>query len=163
GQTGRLFPFLMRTLVARGDLEQARSMTLPRSWRIHQNDTYEAQAELAAASASWDEAPGLVRAMREHAERAGTAALVPFADRLEGRASLAAGDPTTAASLLQRAADRFEELSAPWERALTLVDIARALAEMGKRDEARAALDDAVSTFTALRSVHDLERARDVL
>ena len=101
--------------------------------------------------------------MREHAERAGTAALVPFADRLEGRASLASGDATTAAGLLHRAADRFEELSAPWECALTLVDLARALAALGKRDDARAALDDAISTFTALRSVRDLERARDVL
>jgi 3-methyladenine DNA glycosylase/8-oxoguanine DNA glycosylase len=76
---------------------------------------------------------------------------------------LASGDPTTATGLLQRAADRFEELSAPWERALTLVDLARALAETGKRDDARAALDDAMSTFTSLGSVRDLERAREVL
>jgi hypothetical protein len=101
--------------------------------------------------------------MREHAERAGTAALVPFADRLEGRAALASGDPTTAAGLLQRAADRFEELSVPWERALTLVDLGRALADVGRQDDARATLDDAISTFTALGSVGDLERAREVL
>jgi hypothetical protein len=101
--------------------------------------------------------------MRRHAERAGTAALVPFADRLEGRALLASGDATTGAALLHRAAGRFEELSAPWESALTLVDLARALAALGKRDDARATLDDAISTFTALRSVRDLERARDVL
>jgi hypothetical protein len=138
-------------------------MPLPTSWRIHANDTYEAQSELVAASGSWDEAPALVRSMREHAEQAETAALVPFADRLEGRASLASGDATTGATLLHRAADRFEELSAPWECALTLVDLARALATLGKRDDARAALDDAISTFTALRSVRDLERARDVL
>ena len=138
-------------------------MPLQASWRIHANDTYEARAELVAASGSWDEAPDLVRTMRTHAEQAGTAALFPFADRLEGRASLAAGDPTNATRLLQRAADRFEELSAPWERALTLVDLARALAEAGKRDDARVALDDAMSTFTALGSVLDLDRARDVL
>ena len=136
---------------------------LPSAWRVHANDAYESQAELTAASRSWDEAPDLARTMREHAERAGTVALVPFADRLEGRAALASGDPTTAVGLLQRAADRFEELSVPWERALTLVDLGRALAEVGRRDDARAALDDAMSTFTALGSVGDLERAREVL
>jgi class 3 adenylate cyclase/tetratricopeptide (TPR) repeat protein len=162
-QAGRLYPFMLRVLIARGDLERARSIALPSTWRVHANDTYEARAELLAASGSWDKAPALLLEMREHAERAGTVALVPFADRLEGRASLASGDPTTAAGLLRRAADRFEELSARWERALTFVDLARSLAEAGKRDDARAALDDAMSTFTALRSVRDLERARDVL
>ena len=162
-QAARLYPFLLRVLVARGDLERARSIALPSAWRVHANDAYESQAELTAASRSWDEAPDLARTMREHAERAGTAALVPFADRLEGRAALATGDPATAVGLLQRAADRFEELSVPWERALTLVDLGRALAEAGRRDDARAALDDAISTFTALGSVGDIERAREVL
>ena len=163
GQSGRLYPFLLRVLVVRGDLERARSIALPSTWQVHANDTYEARAELVAASGAWHEAPGLLQEMRRHEERAGTAALVPFADRLEGRASLASGDATTGAGLLHRAADRFEELSASWECALTLVDLARALATLGKRDDARAALDDAISTFTALRSVRDLERARDVL
>jgi tetratricopeptide (TPR) repeat protein len=163
GQTRRLYPFLLRVLVVRGDLEQARSIALPSTWQVHANDTYEAQAELVAASGAWHEVPDLLHEMRRHAERAGTAALVPFADRLEGRALLASGDATTGAALLHRAAGRFEELSAPWESALTLVDLARALAALGKRDDARATLDDAISTFTALRSVRDLERARDVL
>ena len=162
-QAGRLYPFLLRVLVARGDLERARSIALPSVWRVHANDAYESQAELTAASGSWDEAPDLARTMREHAERAGTTALVPFADRLEGRTALASGDPTTAVRLLQLAADRFEELSVPWERALTLVDLGRALADVGRRDDARAALDDAISTFTALGSVGDLERTREVL
>jgi tetratricopeptide (TPR) repeat protein len=162
-QAGRLYPFLLRVLVARGDLERARSIALPSVWRVHANDVYESQAELTAAIQAWDEAPDLVRTMREHAERAGTTALIPFADRLEGRTALASGDPATAVSLLQRAADRFEELSVPWERALTLVDLGRALADVGRRDDARAALEDAMSTFAALGSVGDVERARAVL
>ncbi len=60
GQTGRLFPFLLRVLVTRGDLERARSIALPSTWQVHANDTYEAQAELIAASGSWHEAPDLV-------------------------------------------------------------------------------------------------------
>ncbi len=163
GQAGRLYPFLLRVLVARGDLERGRSMALPATWRVHANDTYEARSELVAALCSWGEAPALLRTMREHAERAGTAALIPFADRLEGRAVLASGDPARAAELLRLAVEGFEELSAPWERALTDVDLARALAGTGDLDGARAALDEATSVFTELRSVRDLERAREVL
>jgi class 3 adenylate cyclase/tetratricopeptide (TPR) repeat protein len=162
GQSGRLYAYLLRTLVVRGDLDRASALAPPESWQVHANDAYESRAELVAALGDWDEAAAHVTTMREHADHAGTVALVPFADRLEGRLRLAWDDPTAAATLLERSAERFAALPAPWERALSLVDLARALDALARVDEARTALDDAIATFTELRSVRDLERAREV-
>ncbi|MFN8234103.1 MAG: adenylate/guanylate cyclase domain-containing protein [Actinomycetota bacterium] len=161
-QSGRLYAFLVRVLVIRGELDRARSLTSPRGWHVHANDAHESRAELLAALGAWEEAATHLRTMREHAARAETVALVPFADRLEGRMLLATGDPAGAATLLTRSAERFAELSAPWERALSLVDEARALAATGRTDEAAATVDEALETFKELRSVRDLERARSV-
>jgi tetratricopeptide (TPR) repeat protein len=162
GQSGRLYAFLMRALLARGDVRRAAGLVPPVSWQVHANDAYESRAELVAALGDWDEAAAHVTTMREHADHAGTVALVPFADRLEGRLRLAWDDPTAAATLLERSAERFAALPAPWERALSIVDLARALDALARVDEARTALDDAIATFTELRSVRDLERAREV-
>jgi tetratricopeptide (TPR) repeat protein len=162
GQSGRLYAYLLRTLVVRGDLDRASALAPPESWQVHANDAYESRAELVAALGDWDEAAAHVTTMREHADHAGTVALVPFADRLEGRLRLAWDDPTAAATLLERSAERFAALPAPWERALSIVDLARALDALARVDEARTALDDAIATFTELRSVRDLERAREV-
>jgi len=161
-QSGRLYAFLVRTLVARGEPDRARSLTLPAGWHVHANDAHESRAELLAALGAWEEAATHLETMREHAARAETVALVPFADRLEGRMLLATGDPVGAAELLARSAERFGELSALWERALSLVDEARALAALARRAEAEAVLDEALETFTELRSVRDLEHARAV-
>jgi tetratricopeptide (TPR) repeat protein len=162
GQSGRLYAFLIRVLVARGEIGRARALPLAQSWQVHANDVYEAHAELLAAAEAWDEAPAHVQVMREHAAAAETAALVPFADRLEGRAALAAGDPGAAAELLRRSADRFGELEAPWERALSLTDLARASVATGDRLAAFSEIDEAIATFAEFRSERDLERARAV-
>jgi hypothetical protein len=50
-----------------------------------------------------------------------------------------------------------------WERALTEVDLADALARQGRGDEARAIIAPALVTFEGLRAVKDLAVARQVL
>ncbi len=87
----------------------------------------ESESELLCALAAWPEAAALATEMRAQAEENGTVIVAAFADRLEGRAAIAAGDVARAAELLTRAADRFDELGAVWERALTDVDLAAAL------------------------------------
>jgi class 3 adenylate cyclase/tetratricopeptide (TPR) repeat protein len=159
----RVQAFLQRLLAMRGDLSTARSFEPTVHWRVHANDLYEADAELLAAAGTWDEAPRMIDEMREHETRTGTAALVPFADRLEGRAASAAGDDARAEASLRGAIERFDRLGAGWERALTEVDLARVLASVGRGDEARATIAPAIAMFEGLRSVKDLAVARQVL
>jgi hypothetical protein len=58
--------------------------------------------------------------------------------------------------MLARALDEFERLGAPWERAITLVDLGRAQAATGDHDAARSSWSDARTTFEGLRAVRDL-------
>ena len=162
-QGGRVYAFLRRLLVQRGETELAASIERPINWRVHANDAFEADAELTAASNAWDRAPELIAVMRRHEARAGTAALAAFADRLEGRAALAGGDAARAVAPLAAATDRFEELGAVWERALTQLDLATAWARAGQRSAAEGVMRAAAATFEALGAVKDLEAARSVL
>ncbi|TMK37784.1 MAG: hypothetical protein E6G58_00815 [Actinobacteria bacterium] len=161
--SSRVQAFLLRLLAMRGDAAATHSFERPRNWRIHANDLYEAEAELLATVGTWHEAPQLVEAMRRHEARTGTTALVAFADRLEGRAAVAAGDAARAEASLRAAIERFDRLEATWERALTEVDLARAVASVDRQDEARAIIAPAVDTFEGLRAAKDLAVAHQVL
>jgi class 3 adenylate cyclase len=162
-RAGRVYGFLRRLLIRRGELRLAGSLVRPENWRVHANDAYESDIELLAATAEWDRAPALLAEIRPFAARAGTAALEPFADRLEGRAAFAAGDAARAGTLLTVAADRFGELGAVWERALTQLDVAKALAAIGERARAEDAVGAATETFEELGAAKDLAAARSVL
>jgi class 3 adenylate cyclase len=162
-RAGRVYGFLRRLLIRREEIAVAASLARPDNWRAHANDAYEADIELLAATGDWARVPGLLAEIRSFAARAGTAALGPFADRVEGRAALAGGDAARAAALTAAAADRFDELGAVWERALTMLDLARALAANGERRGAEDAVGEATRTFEALGAVKDLTAARATL
>jgi class 3 adenylate cyclase/tetratricopeptide (TPR) repeat protein len=162
-QAGRVYSFLRRLLIVRGELDLAGSLARPTNWRIHANDVYEADAEFAAAMKDWGRVPALLAEIRGYAARAAAVSLVPFADRLEGRAALAGGDATRAAALLTEAADGFDRIRATWERALTQVDLGRALLASGRDDRAGEVLSSATRTFEDLGAVKDLATARSVL
>jgi class 3 adenylate cyclase len=160
GHTGRLYPFFLRYLVVRGDLEQARSLPRSETWRIHANDVYEAEAELTAALGAWDEVPRRLDEMRGHASMAGTAALAAFADRLEGRAALASADAASAATFLQRSVETFASLDAHWERALSELELADALTISGLAKQAADVAARAAATFEALGDLKHLAAVR---
>ena len=101
--------------------------------------------------------------MREHARIAPAPSVAAFADRLEGRAALAAGNLERAIELLTAASAAFADLQAPWERALTDLDLGRALAAAGRTDDARRVLVGAVAAFERLGAARDVARARDGL
>jgi hypothetical protein len=101
--------------------------------------------------------------MRAHAGKTDAQSILAFADRLEGRAARAAGEDGRAEASLRSAIERFTRLGTPWERALTEVDLADALARQGRGDDARAIVAPATATFEALRAVKDLAVARQVL
>ena len=161
--SGRLYPFLLRYVVRIGDLARARSLERPVNWAVHKGDALEAESELVAATEAWDGVDARVEGMRAHAEKTDAQSVFAFADRLEGRASSAAGDHARAAASLRAAIERFDRLEAVWERALTEVDLAGAVGRQGRGDEARAILAPAVATFEGLRATKDLAVARTVL
>jgi class 3 adenylate cyclase/tetratricopeptide (TPR) repeat protein len=160
GSSGRLYPTLLRFLVVRGDLVQAKGISRPHNWQIHAGDALEAEAERLAAAEEWGGAADLVAEMRSHAERADAPAVVAFADRLEGRAALAGGDAEGAQRSLERAADGFETIDASWERALTELDLARVASSAGNSEAARTWTARAAATFDALRDTEGAAAAR---
>ncbi len=156
--SGRTYPSLVRLLVERGEPDRAWAVERPWNWRVHRTDALFAEAERAVASARWDLVPDLVTAMREQADLGPAPLLAPAADRLTGRAALAAGED--AIDALESATDGFDALGTPYERARTQVDFAAALRAVNRRDAASDVLASAAITFEALGAAADLERVR---
>jgi tetratricopeptide (TPR) repeat protein len=156
--SGRTYPYLVRMLTERGELDRAWTVERPWNWRVHYTDALFAEAQRAAASARWDLVPELMTAMREQADLGPAPLLVPAADRLAGRAALAAGEDAT--DLLGVAADGFDAIGVPHERARTNLFLAEACRAVGRIDDAADALARAAITFEELGAVADLERIR---
>jgi class 3 adenylate cyclase len=156
----RLAPWLGRLLVERSALADAHRILdhPPERWRVHTGSLLESRMELVAADLDWNAADPLLSQARSHAAEAGLVALPAFADRLEGRRELAAGDPARAVDLLVAASDRLSELGAVWERARTDLDVAAALAAMGEDLDAHRRIAAATEVFRELGSVKDLRR-----
>jgi class 3 adenylate cyclase/tetratricopeptide (TPR) repeat protein len=156
----RLFGWHLRFLILRGELQAAGALPRSTTSNVHAGDAFESESELLAASGVWQRVPEVLAAMREYAAAADSPPVLAFADRLEGRAALAGGDAAAALPLLERAAVRFGEMGAVWERALTELDLARALADLGRASDAAAAAANAAATFEALGCGADLARAQ---
>ncbi|MGH2417085.1 MAG: ATP-binding protein [Candidatus Limnocylindria bacterium] len=159
-------PWIVQTLIRRGRLADARR-------RLDEHDpvrntqnldlTLEAWADLVMAEAAWSEAPDIVARARAWAEQSGLVALPVFADRLEARATLAAGDLDLGLEGLRHARDGFARLEAAWERARTELTLAEALATAGRTNEAAEAASSALATLTALDAPVEIARARELL
>jgi class 3 adenylate cyclase/tetratricopeptide (TPR) repeat protein len=156
GASGRLYPWLLRLHLIRGEVDAARALTRPSVWRVHAGDAYESESELAWALRDADRASASLVEMRDHAASSGTPSVFAFADRLEGRLALDSGDVVRAADLLRGASERFGALSCTWERALTLVDLGRSRSALGEPEAAQASWSEARETFERLGAVHDL-------
>jgi class 3 adenylate cyclase len=111
-----------------------------------------------AAFGRWDDVPAFLTASRAFAERAGLHALPVHLDRLDGRASLAAGNAERAAALLERAGDGFAGLGATWERAVTELDLAGALSTSGRDEDARSVLAHSAPVLEESGAIIELER-----
>jgi class 3 adenylate cyclase/tetratricopeptide (TPR) repeat protein len=153
--SARLYPWLLRLHLLRGEVDAARALTRPTAWRVHATESYEAESELAWAIRD-PNASELTDEMRRHAAETGAVSADAFAERLAGRLAASEGDHVDARRSLARSIDVFERLGAPWERALTLIDLGESHAASGDRDAARAAWSDARQTFERLGAVRDL-------
>jgi class 3 adenylate cyclase len=151
-------------LVERGELDAARRLLddRPASWRVHTPDVLEANCEFVAAAEAWDRIPSLAQEVRGYAAESGSTPPLAYLARLEGRAKLAAGDPVEAARLLSDAVERFGALDAVYERAITAIDLARALVAMGRGGQAAVLLDDAQTTFERLRAIKAQRLVREL-
>jgi tetratricopeptide (TPR) repeat protein len=146
----------------RGQFAEARKWLARLKWLEGRGQALEARCELVAAEGSWDEAARAASEARSHAAESGVLVLPFAADRLEGRAALAGGEPAAAIDPLEVASAGFDSAGARWERARTDLDLADALLALGDAAAASARLDGAVRTFEELRSVRELARAREL-
>ena len=117
-------------------------------------------AEVLAASERWDDVRAFLDASRAYAAEAGLLALPVHLDRLEGRASIAAGELDRGVELLAFARDGFDRLGAAWERARTQLDLAEASLIAGRREDARAGLDAATPVIERVGALLEIERSR---
>jgi class 3 adenylate cyclase/tetratricopeptide (TPR) repeat protein len=159
-------PWVATIRIRRGEFEAARSffdryeVSLG---RVDYGEVLAARCELVAAEGRWDEAADVLERARVHAAEGGLRALPAFADRLEGRAALAAGDLERSVMLLTRSGDAFAELEAAWEEACTDLSLAEALEGAGRRVDAREAVTRGLDAFDRLQSVSEQVQARDLL
>jgi len=121
----------------------------------HEGDRLSLRCELVAARQSWDEVDAAVAETRAVGKAYGMKALQAHADRLEGRASIAAADLKGGRALLSAARDRFSGLGDHWEAARTTLDLAGA---GGDADLAAAA-----ELFTRIGAVAEAATAQRLL
>ena len=132
---------------------------------------YAVKADLIADAGRWDEAASFAATARAWAEHAELKSLYGYADRLEGRAALAAGRPAEAIELLSRAKDTFVTAEAGWEVARTELHLAEAMLEAGSHagsrdaaaeETASGAVDHALEVFERIGALREAMRAREL-
>ncbi len=154
--------WLAWALARRGDHERA--WTLVHDARVESMTIRPFQdqlhAELLVLTGRWDEVSAFLTDTRRYAAVAELLALPVHLDRLEGRAAVAAGDMQEGLASLERARAGLAELGAAWERARTELDIADALAGLGREGDARAQLEAAAPDLERAGAMLELERLR---
>jgi class 3 adenylate cyclase/tetratricopeptide (TPR) repeat protein len=159
-------PWIAWTLSRRKAFDEARARlwsSLMETWRVGLPIVMEARCDLLGDMEAWEEVPGFVEGARAYAKEAGLEALPSFADRLEGRAALAAGRRLVAENMLKRAAEGFASVEAAWEEACTRLFLAEAMLLARRIAEAREELEKAWPVFQRLQSVRELARARELI
>jgi hypothetical protein len=151
------------TLARRREFAEAREWLARLRWREGRGLRLEALCDLIAEEGSWHEAPRVVAEAREHAQWAGLLALPFYADRLEGRAALAAGQPEQAAVALTSASEGFAKLEARFEQACSDLSLAKALVAAGRSGMADLRAEQALTVFEELSSLRELGQARALL
>jgi class 3 adenylate cyclase/tetratricopeptide (TPR) repeat protein len=159
--------FEAEVLTRRGAYDEALALLdHPYLGKIFRGDLYEVlqiRSRIVAETESWDRAPALVEEMRAHAREGELLALPFFADRLEGQASLAAGDARKAVELLVRSREGLDGLGAQWEAARVDLSLVEAEAATGDRETATSRMRKALNVFDKLGSLRERDRARELL
>jgi class 3 adenylate cyclase/tetratricopeptide (TPR) repeat protein len=159
-------PWIAWALARRGQIDQARArlwQPLFERWKAALPVIMEARCDVLGDAEAWEHIPAFLQEARAYAAEAGLVALPFFADRLEGRAALAAQRRLVAENTLTRAAEGFATLEAAWEEARTRLYLAEALLKARRIAEAREEIEKAWPVFERLQSVRELARSRELL
>lgn len=151
-----------RTLAYMGDPEEAMEWLRLDRWR-GRGEHLEAACEIVILLDDPDRCDEILELARAEADHGELGALRYFADRLAGRMASGPGDFPRARDCLERSAEGFARLGAPWEEAWSRLLLAEASAEVGLDAESEAQLSRALPTFERLRSVGEIERAQTLL
>jgi len=92
----------------------------------------------------------------------GTAPLVASAGLAAGLLAFADGDFESARRHFEDAVDRLQPMSAPYESSRARIELARALAALGRADDARAEASRAIDALEAVQASGELAKARAV-
>jgi ATP/maltotriose-dependent transcriptional regulator MalT len=116
-----------------------------------------------AAAGATDDARRALAELAAAAEITGTAPLAAATHAAEAAIASAAGDQDRARQHLEDAVDEFATIGAPFEESRARLDLARALAALGRRAAAAAEARRAIAGFTRMASSWELARAQDFL
>ena len=145
-RAAELLERLLRNVPAHRKLERAPILELLVEARI-------ARGELSEAAVALD-------ALQEVERLVGTAPLRAFVERAHGRLAAARGDHEHARTSLEDAVDRLERSGAPYEAALTRIELAASLRALGRHDAARSESAAALERLLELGAVTQARRAR---
>jgi class 3 adenylate cyclase len=120
------------------------------------------RAEVLARFERWELVPSFLERSRTFAESGELRAVPVHLHRLEGRSAIATGEVQRGLASLERAREGFLDLGAAWERARTELDIADALADLGRGNDARARLDEASRDLERAGALIELERLKEL-
>jgi len=120
------------------------------------------RAEIIARQGRWEEAGPFLAHTRPFAHEAGLDALTLHLDRLDGRAAIASGASDRGLAALEHAREGFTRLGAAWERGRTELDLAEALATVGRSRDARAAVEASAPDLERVGALIEIERLRSL-
>lgn len=110
-----------------------------------------------------DTAAEAVEELTKAGESVGTPYVKARVCRARGRLALAGGELDLARECLEDAIDSFTDASAPYDAAITRVELARTLAALGRGDAGERELASARVVFEELGAAGDMERASEPL
>jgi hypothetical protein len=161
-----LSPLVAQALILRGELAAARrrlDTVLERDRDRDRPFVLAANAELLLHEERLSELPAAAASLRRTGESSGAAVLAPTADRVEGRAALAAGEQSDALRLLEAAASGFAELEMEVDAAVARLDVAEALVALGREGEAHGMAAAAAETLERVGYLREAARAPTLL
>jgi class 3 adenylate cyclase/tetratricopeptide (TPR) repeat protein len=123
----------------------------------------QARCDFIAEAEDWASAREASESAGEVAEATGCFVLRFHADRLEGRAAYAQGEPERASALLSAALSGFHKIDAEWERAATELCLAEVVVSLGRRDDASRLATSSLAVFERVGSLREQRRAGALL
>jgi DNA-binding NarL/FixJ family response regulator len=157
---------LARLLLDRGDARRAAELgerllrQVAPARRLERLPALELLVHARSARGELEEAGVRLTELRAVARAIGTAPVAAVADRAEGVLAAAHGEHERARTLLEDALDRFVASGAPFESALTRIELATTLVALGRVDAAVREASPALEALVALGAEPDAERAR---